>query len=127
MKTICIILLVMTTCICALQMNFFLQVTFADGDIYSWHKVPLACACDVISQARLPNLAAWRHVPDALCASLQVRTAIQNIIMGQIYVEHTGVYRVYNHVTGLTAVMELVKPKQLVFSAKMRKAAQHVV
>ena len=34
-----IVIYAVTSCIYALQMNFYLQVTFADGDIYSWHKV----------------------------------------------------------------------------------------
>ncbi|KAK9917165.1 hypothetical protein WJX75_001500 [Coccomyxa subellipsoidea] len=75
-------------------MNFVLQVTFDDGEVYSWHKV---------------------------------QTTINNLIVGKIYIQHTGTYTVRNHDTGLTAVLELVKPKMMTFSLKSRKESQHLI
>ena len=58
---------------------------------------------------------------------LQVQTTINNLILGKIYIQHTGTYTVRNHDTGLTAVLELVKPKMMTFSLKSRKESQHLV
>ena len=81
----------------------------------------------VFGQVRAVQTGSADDMSLMLCVRSQVRTAIQNLILGQICVEHTGVYRVCSHTTGLTAVMELVKPKQLLFTAKSRKEAQHMV
>ncbi|CAL8463373.1 g2907 [Coccomyxa elongata] len=75
-----------------LNMNFVLQVTFHDGEVYLWHKV---------------------------------QTTINNLIVGKIYIQHTGTYTVKNMDTGLTAVMELVKPKLMTLSTKSRN--EHLI
>lgn len=58
---------------------------------------------------------------------MQVQTTINNLIVGKIYIQHMGTYTVKNLNTGLTAVMELVKPKMITFSLKSRKESQHLV
>ncbi len=58
---------------------------------------------------------------------MQVKAAIQNIILGTMYIEHVGVFRVRNHSTGLLAVMELCKPRLMTMSAKARREGQHQV
>lgn len=62
-----------------------------------------------------------------LAVDVQVQTTINNLIVGKIYIQHTGTYTVRNHSTGLTAVMELVKPKLLTFSLKTRRQSQNLV
>ena len=103
-----------------LQMNYFLQVTFDDGEAYSWQKVGL----------RLSSLLLARYWAQAAAmskgVSVKVRVAISNLVMGQPVVDHFGVYTV-DSTSGLTAVVELCKPKLLTFSAQSRKDSQHMV
>ena len=111
------------------QMNFVLQVKFHDGEVYLWHKVSpsfLYGHC-IWTSHMAPHVKAVpkRVDSDRQLLCLQVQTTINNLIVGKIYIQHTGTYTVKNVDTGLTAVMELVKPKLMTLSTKSRN--EHLV
>ena len=73
------------------------------------------------------NLPDPRSAALATCIYSQVKAAIQNLILGSVYIEHVGVYQVRNHTTGLTGVVELCKPRLMTLSAKARRDGLHQV
>lgn len=58
---------------------------------------------------------------------MKVPCTINNIILGKIYVQHAGTFTVRNNEAGLTAVVELKKPRLMAFSMKAKKESQHLV
>lgn len=72
------------------------------------------------TSASMQSLSLWQHTIDAL----QVTSAVNNLIMGKMYVEHTGIMRINNTGSGMVAKIKFKEAGRL--SSKDAHGVRHV-